>query len=74
MLTYHPIKRPKFVDVLDKFNSLQSGMMHRINQKYGYGNDQYADFDEGLRLTRSISPYLANAKKGHTMQEKIKQE
>ena len=57
MLTYNHVKRSSFADILQLFKQKYESMYKDISAKYGYEMLGFEDFDDGLRLTKTISPY-----------------
>lgn len=54
MLTFDKEKRASFKDVLTEFESVKPQMEEDLIKKYGY---EGTGMDDGLRITRTVSPY-----------------
>lgn len=76
MLTYNHTKRPSFADLLQLFKQKYESMFKEISAKYGYDTPGFEDFDDGLRLTKTISPYQSKpvANKKQDMLKKLMEE
>ena len=71
MLTYSHQKRPSFAEVLQSYKQRYESMYKDICAKYGYEMPGFEDFDDGLRLTKTISPYQSKPS-GHKKQDMLK--
>jgi hypothetical protein len=47
-------------------------MYKEISAKYGYEMPGFEDFDDGLRLTKTISPYQSKPPVGNKKQDMLK--
>jgi uncharacterized UPF0160 family protein len=54
MLTFDKEKRPSFSEVLAEFDKIRPEIEEDLNKKYGYDTQE---LDDGLRITRTVSPY-----------------
>lgn len=49
--------------MLEEFKKTYDGMYRDLTNKYGYEMPGFEDFDDGLRLTKTISPYQSKPMK-----------
>ena len=54
MLIFDKEKRPSFSEVLAEFDKIRPEIEENLNKKYGYDTQE---LDDGLRITRTVSPY-----------------
>ena len=72
MLTYNKNDRPSFDQVLKDFQKLSGEIEKDLSAKYGY---ESPDFDDGLRITKTLSPYQSRPGQGkQDMSKKLKEE
>ena len=62
MLTHSPIKRMSFADLLTHFNNIEPKLRKDIEEKYGYQTPGFEGFDDGIHLTKTVSPYQSRPK------------
>ena len=70
MLTYNYLKRPSFAEMNKRFLAKEAKMKTEIQEKYNDGGAD--DFDDGLQLTKSISPYVSRPTKAKNIMDKFK--
>jgi hypothetical protein len=51
--------------MLKEFKNSYDGMHKDLTAKYGYEMPGFEDFDDGLRLTKTISPYQSKPNKNN---------
>ena len=71
MLTHSPLKRMSFAEILVKFKGLEGKIRKDIEDKYGYQTPGFEGFDDGIHLTKTISPYMSRPKEKKNMMEKF---
>lgn len=73
MLTYDKAARPTFEKLLVDFQKTSSEIEKDLAAKYGY---ESPDFDDGLKITKTLSPYQSRPSKDgkQDMSKKLKEE
>lgn len=73
MLTYDKNQRPSFEKILADFHKQAVEIEKDLNAKYGYDSP---DFDDGLKITKTLSPYQSRPNKDgkQDMSKKLKEE
>lgn len=79
MLTHSINKRPTFKEMKEIFSKVEQDLRNELIAKYGYEAPGVEEFENELRLTKSISPYQSNNKGKNKnnladMAEKLKEE
>ena len=78
MMTHDRKKRPSFKELKDYFAKIEQDLRNELIAKYGYEAPGVEEFDNELRLSKSISPYQSHSKGGKNnladMAEKLKEE
>jgi len=72
MLTYNKNDRPSFEKLMSDFQKISTEIEKDLAAKYGYETN---DFDDGLKITKTLSPYQSRPNQGkQDLSKKLKEE